>query len=55
MKVAVTLLKTIEDVDPAALDAAYAAFVRTLTEEQLVSVQFQVLSGVYIAFIVYTQ
>lgn len=56
MKVAVTVAKTIEADSAAALDTAYLAFVRTLAkEEELVSVQFDVISGVYIAFIVYTQ
>lgn len=55
MKVALTLLKTIEAETTSALDVAYAAFVQTLTEEQFVSASFDYISGSYVAFIVYTR
>lgn len=56
VRAALTVLKTIEAATATALDADYLDFVRTLTsEEQLVSVQFTIISGVYVAFIVYTQ
>ncbi len=54
MKLNQTLSKTIEATSAAALDTAYAAFVRGLGEEKLIETRFAYISGGYVLVIIYS-
>lgn len=49
-----TLSKTITGATVAALDTAYAGFVRGLTQEKIVEIRFAFISGEYAVCIIYT-
>lgn len=49
-----TLSKTITGATAAALDTAYASFVRGLTQEKIVEIRFAIMSGEYAVCIIYT-